>query len=338
MRKRDRRKASKRKAREKRVRQKKTPPVRREDPDPPRIEFDDPDPSSVAPTGPTFNTERILLAAQRMIHEQEFESEEEMNRFLNARIVGRRPEDLFPEDPTPEEEARELALCAMESGSTWDEVLFAKRALELDPTNLDAQRIRIVYFFEDEEDQAEQLALVLDEYLARAEEDFGADLDLGGDVYHRAYLRGLDELARIQAVAGDLDGSADTLRELIVLDRADRFGAVQNLLVTHLEAGQSKAAAEVRDDFEELLPPGLVAWAKVLERFLEGDLAGAELARAAARLSCAQVGALLAGEEDIRELDPEDETELDAITSFASLLRAWVAHPDALDWLREGVA
>jgi len=288
--------------------------------------------------GPNFDSERIHLAAHRLMAEREFGSIEETNAYLQERIVGKRPEDLFPENPTPEEEACELAFQAMEAESTWDQVLLAADALDLDPANLDAERIRIEHSAEDAFEHAEQLASALEEYRLRVSDDDAVAEEFGSDVLSRPYLRTLAALGRTQRDAGDLEGAIQTFAEVLELNPRDPNAVAEGLLACHLEAGDHSAAREILDRDGSPISPVLIGWARVLERYVADDLSGARIALAEARLRGRVVGSLLTGTRDVETEPPTSIAEVEAFLCYASLLAAWDAHPDAVGWLIDQMA
>jgi len=249
-----------------------------------------------------------------------------------------------PVPDTPEDMACELASMAsfMEEGLP-QRILF-RAALMLDPDNL-AAAVEIV---DDGASSAEERIEKLRVLLRRAEEgDPFPDPDrpqrparslLSARTYWNACLALVDELAGVNR----LDEAIETIEAALRLDPLDIGNVSERLLALYLAKKRLENARDLLeklDDDEE--DAAFLRWARVLERFLSGDLTEAAKLYRQANRSNSVVADYLTGrkpvpsdEDEMDISDPDDFEEEEAIAYMETFAVAWDAHPEAKEWLK----
>jgi len=285
--------------------------------------------------------ERSLRALHRVIEKQRFSSADEANRFLEK--LGpdglKNLERQLQEDP--KERAQELAYQAQEARSIFEAASLAKRALELDPLNVDALVSKAVTTARNDEEQ-----LTLIQEAVRAGEQA-----LGGPAFFdenkgrfwriidtRPYMRTRMDLA-VLLLEMQRTGEAIThLNALLDLNPNDNQGVRDTLLGALLSQGDREGAKRLLDRYKGD-GSAIFRWGETLERFLAGDFAGAERALEKARKHNPHVEDLLLGRRKPPREKPDyysfgDEREA-ARVYFELVGQAWRGNRDALSWLKE---
>ena len=234
-------------------------------------------------------------------------------------------------------QAQQLVYEAWETSSDSREADLMKRALELNPRNVDA----LLYQLDGEDLALEQEIDTLRKIVAAGEQDLGEYFkSLTGlfwaAVETRPYMRARQRLAQALESAERMDEAIGEYEAMLVLNPNDNQGVRYTLLAWYLTVGRLEPARELFKKYDECEWNTVFAWCHVLERFLSGDLAGAEKALAVARDQNPYTQTYVKGHRALpREIPRSYQPgEKDEAICFADLLRAaWVKHPAALKWL-----
>jgi tetratricopeptide (TPR) repeat protein len=190
--------------------------------------------------------ERVL---NRLVREGKFASAEEGSRYLETLIAEKGPDGVFSElELTPEEESLLLVaeIGKVESDEEAESLL--RRALEIDPHNLDAQVLLV------NAESAEQEAKRLRQIVRDAEAHLGSnyfDAKKGQfytDPETRPYLRARQALMVALGAAKDFDGAIAEAEGLLDLCPLDHLGVRDYLAGYYLASGQSEKALSFMDE------------------------------------------------------------------------------------------
>lgn len=284
---------------------------------------------------PSFDTERVFRHLARICTEAPATHQVLQEAIERAR--GRRVADLVAEiSPDAfEDRAQELAFQAMEAEESESALRLAEAALQIDPDCADA----LCLIASQRERTEDRLAGLVDavsaaeRVLSRPTHRAAEGQELYVDIYRRPYERARTELAFSLCEAGRRAEAAVHLRALIDLHPSDPERLRYALLAILLERGDINAAREVLDRFTSDCS-AFMLWARVLERFLSGDRAGACRVLRRARKASREVTEVMLGGKDLLEVDDEQETR----SSVVLLIRAWFPHREARTWMRKGGA
>lgn len=283
-----------------------------------------------------FDHERWLRRLDFVLQKHEFPTTRSFQRFLES-DAHKREAQLLDEPLSIEEEAQELAFLALEAEDDTAAENFARDAIALDPDCVDA-RVMLSFFVTDDLD--EQIWLLeravdcgrwrfesarttdsRDHYLARIEA--------------KPLQRALHSLAETLIEAGEDDEAEKLLEECTYLPHEDEDQTRYLYVVFLLRVGKHEKARHALDR----LPADDLAreWLEVLERFLAGSKDDAAGLLRDVRAKNFWVEQYLTGETALPK-DPErvglSEEQDDAIWIAEIVRAAFVAHPDALEWMR----
>jgi len=238
-------------------------------------------------------------------------------------------------------EAQQLVYDAWEAETDERELELILKALDLDPTNVDALLTLLRHSQLDIEDEIEWLRKVV----AIGERNLGPQTfkeDAGhfwGMIETRPYMRARQELAEALRWSGRLEEAVTEWEAMLKLNPNDNQGMRYNLLACYLALGRLEGARRLFKKYGGDVSYNTVfAWGKVLERFLAGDLAEAEKALAAARKQNPHAQGYVKGHRRLPKHLPDSYApgSKEEADCFAELLRdAWSQHPQALKWLAE---
>jgi tetratricopeptide (TPR) repeat protein len=251
-------------------------------------------------------------------------------------------QNLNRTEPVPEQMARQaqqLVYTAWKATTVAQGEALVRRALELDPTNVDALLQMGGYAGLTGEDKIEWMRKTV----RMGEKNLGPEL-LDGyagafwvALQTRPYMRARQQLAEALTVAGRWEEAVAEYQALLSLNPDDhqrvRYPQLLLLLRRQRLAEARKLFREYPDD---LAAHVVFAWGRVLERFLADDLAGAGAALAAARKRNPHLPDYLLGRRPLPAKRPEVYTpgSLEEAVSFAeSLHTVWAVHPAAPAWL-----
>jgi tetratricopeptide (TPR) repeat protein len=245
-------------------------------------------------------------------------------------------------EPVPEQMARQaqqLVYTAWKATTTAQGEALIRRALELDPTNVDALLQMGGYAGLTGEDKIEWMRKTV----RMGEKNLGPEL-LDGyagafwvALQTRPYMRARQQLAEALTVAGRLEEAVAEYQALLSLNPDDhqRVRYPQLLLLLRLQR-LAEARKLFREYPDDLTAQVVFSWGRVLERFLADDRATAATALTAARKRNPHLADYLLGRRPLPEKRPEVYTpgSPEEAVSFAESLHAiWAVHPAALDWL-----
>ena len=237
-------------------------------------------------------------------------------------------------------EAQECFYDAMEAPTEEEEFRLLSRALELDPGNADAWLARMRHtplMSADEEIWA------LRKIVAGAEKRLGkrAFEEFTGHFwgFHetRPYMRARAALADALHRAGRIESAAAEVEAMLELNPGDNQGLRYRLLAFYLALKRMEDARRLLElHADEVGYNTVLAWSKVLERFLSGK---PEEALKAVEIAEKQNGfskAYLLGHRKIPKNLPDSYasgSKEEAACFSGDLQLAWNAHPEAKKWL-----
>lgn len=288
-----------------------------------------------------FAMERSMRSVQALMEGQPLGSVEEANARLASLTAGGRIVETANawKQEDPKWRAQELAYDAMEAEDLSESSRLIDAALKLDPECVEAQRLRVSL-------TPAPLAgriMLLREVVEKAEQNMGETFiqeHMGRfwqAISTRPYMRAKQELGELLAEAGDLAGAIAVYERMLELNPGDNQGVRYPLLGLYLAAGQTEAAGSLlaTHQAEENLM-GSIAWARVLQLWLSGDLVEAEAALARARKVNPFVEEYLRGVRRISEdgpgyYRPGEVTEAQICARDHAI--AWKNHPGFREWV-----
>jgi tetratricopeptide (TPR) repeat protein len=286
--------------------------------------------------------ERMIARMGRIMDEQQFESMEEAQSFLNDYLSerGGSLEDA-PAPATPLERAQELVYDAFESDDPQERVDLAEEALEISEECADAY----VILAEESAEDAEEARELYEAGVRAGERALGEEIfteqkgNFWGILETRPYMRSLEGLAASLWVLGERGESISHYRRMLELNPNDNQGVRYELAARLLEEGRDEELGELLERYEE---EGSADWlyTRALWRFrTEGATrkATADLEEAAS--ANPYVPLYLLGRKNFLAqglpglVGLGDESE--AVAYFARALPEWLKTPGAVEWLRE---
>ncbi len=290
---------------------------------------------------PHFNPLRQALAMdgiRDLLAQQDFESEEEMQAFLDSEVVGRVPPAAKVEGP--KDEARNLALDAMDTPGRRG-ITLARRALRMDPDSPIAH-LALARRARDPETAVERYR----EAVASAERSLDPEFfqEHVGSFWivseTRPYMEALRGLGEALWDIGQRREAVEHYAELVRLNPNDNQGIRDRLAPALVLLGDDKAAEELLEKYADDIAATTV-FNRVLVTFRrKGDGKAAKKRLAEALERNRHVPDLLLGRLEIPDelpagyrLGSVDE----AVYYFLESEEAWQETPGALDWLAEAV-
>jgi tetratricopeptide (TPR) repeat protein len=300
-----------------------------------------PDPFPGLPADPRA-MERMSARMGRILEEQQFESIDEAQAFLNRYLSegGASLEDA-PAPTTPLERAQELIYEAFDTDDPQRRVDLAAEALEISEDCADAY---VVLAEETAEDAGE--ARELYEAGVRAgERALGDEIfteeagNFWGILETRPYMRALEGLASSLWVLGEREQALAHYRRLLELNPNDNQGVRYELAGYLLEEGLDEELGELLGQYEDEAS-AFWLYTRALWRFrMEGGSERATTELEEATATNPYVPLYLLGRKNfLAQGLPEliglgDESE--AVSYFARALTEWLKTPGAVEWLRE---
>ncbi len=280
-----------------------------------------------------LHEERRAFIAATLVEELGVHDRDALAHAVDA-AAGRWVELL--EEASPAAAARLIAYDALDQNQADDAAELAQQALSIDPNCIDALIVAALHAHDPGEG---------DDLLALAAEHARAELSmpLAGPAadLRRVAVRGSSERALLALghrfrERGEFAAAARLFGE--VIDRIDpmhltaRLYRIANLLADG-DVDSARPALDIEDEDD------LLVWAHVLERFLAGDVRGADDALAPARAFSAGLIPYLLGERPLHGRSGLHEAPVEDVDLIAdALVPAWSAHPGAIAWLAERVA
>lgn len=294
-----------------------------------------------------FIMERQLRRIHQMMNQTELDSAEDVNAFLQARLM--EVEDEGPPEDDPVWQAQELAWQAYQAKPVEARSL-ARRALKLDPDCADAYVV-VGNLAEDAKSAIAQYEMGVAAGKRAIERELGPDAfaseagHFWGIVSTRPYMRALENLATARWHADQQDEAIRLLRELIRLNPNDNLGVRYTLVNWLLETRRTAEAGRLIAQFGDE-PTCHWLYSKALWHYQRsGDSQAARRALADAVEANPHVRRHMA--LIVREaIEDPDASELSALPETYTLgspeeaeiylhesLGAWTASGDAIMWL-----
>jgi tetratricopeptide (TPR) repeat protein len=298
--------------------------------------------SAPRPLFPHFAAERSLYQVQALLEGQHFENADEANARLAELTAGGRLSELADawKQDDPKWRAQSLAYDALETDDIMEALRLVTEAQKLDPLCTDAQRLMVSLL----PSSLENRLHLMREVVETAERNMGPTYiaetigHFWGTVTTRPYMRAKQHLGELLVESEQLTEAIEVFERMLELNSRDDQGMRYRLLGLYLATDQPDAADRLLSSYEgEEEGPALVAWGRVLERWLSGNLDEARAALARARKVNPFAESYISGERRLPEESPEyyrpgDETEAQVCAKELGL--ALESHPDFRDWVR----
>lgn len=282
--------------------------------------------------------EQMMADIHRVMEEREFASIEEANAFLST-LTGNGLHQALRHAPPPSrrERAQQLAFDAMEATTEKQARKLAQQALALDPDCVDA----IVTLADLDSRSLDDLIAGLEKALQAGERSLGPEFfvenngDFWGLLETRPYMRARMELAQLLLTADRTDEAMHHFEALLEFNPNDNQGVRDILLGCYLSRNDQPGAQRLLHDYQEDAT-AIFAWGRTLERFLAGDLPGAQRALAKARRQNRFMEQYLTFQRPLPAEVPDSYclgSDEEAIICLTYLSGAWADHPLATRWL-----
>jgi tetratricopeptide (TPR) repeat protein len=150
-------------------------------------------------------------------------------------------------------------------------------------------------------------------------------------------MRALAQLAGLLRGVGLNLEAIKHYEDMLALNPNDNQGVRDPLLGLYLGTGNLEGARKLLKKYERDSSANF-AWARVLERFLSGDLAGAAAALKTARKANRFVELYLSGQKGIPKQMPDmysPGSDEEAILVLDNMSFAWAEHKEAVLWLMQ---
>lgn len=212
----------------------------------------------------------------------------------------------------------------------------AKRALKLDPDCVDALVVMTDLDAHSTRDRIQGLQRAV----AAGERSMGERFIRENKghfwmlIETRPWMRAMELLGASLALAGLRADAMRVYERMLELNPGDNQGVRDSLLPLYLAAGDLAGAGKLLQAYEDA--SANFSWARVLERFLSGDVQGAERALKSALKTNRHVALYMTGRMQLPEGMPETYemgSEEEAALCVVGLSAAWDAHQDAVSWL-----
>lgn len=286
--------------------------------------------------------ERMTARIGRIIDEQQFESMDEAQAFLNNYLSkgGASLEDA-PAPATPLERAQELIYDAFDTDDPQRRVNLAEEALRITEDCADAY----VLLAEETAEDAEEAKDLYEAGVRAGERALGEEIfteeagNFWGILETRPYMRALEGLASSLWVLGEREQALAHYRRLLELNPGDNQGVRYELAGCLLEERLDEELGELLGQYEEEASAYWL-YTRALWKFrMEGATERATTELKEATATNPYVPLYLLGKKNfLAQGLPEliglgDESE--AVSYFARALPEWLKTPGAVEWLRE---
>jgi tetratricopeptide (TPR) repeat protein len=286
--------------------------------------------------------ERMTARIGRILDEQQFESIDEAQAFLNQYLSegGASLEDA-PTPSTPLERAQELIYDAFDTDDPQRRVELAEEALKISEDCADAY----VILAEETAEDAEEARELYEAGVWAGERALGKEIfteqkgSFWGILETRPYMRSLEGLASTLWVLGERTDALAHYRRILELNPNDNQGVRYELAGCLLEEGLDEELGELLGQYEEEAS-AFWLYTRALWRFrTEGATEQATTELKEATATNPYVPLYLLGRKNLLAQGlPEliglgDESE--AVSYFARALPEWLKTPGAVEWLRE---
>lgn len=286
--------------------------------------------------------ERMIARMGRIMDEQQFESMDEAQAFLNQYLSegGTSLEDA-PAPAMPLERAQELIYDAFDTDDPQRRVELAEQALKISEDCADAY----VLLAEESAEDAEEARELYEAGVRAGERALGEEIfteeagNFWGILETRPYMRTLEGLASSLWVLGERSQALSHYRRILELNPGDNQGVRYELAGCLLEEGLDEELGELLGQYEEEASAYWL-YTRTLWRFrTEGASEQATKELKEAISTNPYVPLYLLGRKNfLKQGLPEliglgDESE--AVSYFARALPEWLKTPGAVEWLRK---
>jgi tetratricopeptide (TPR) repeat protein len=286
--------------------------------------------------------ERMTARIGRIMDEQQFESIDEAQTFMNQYLSegGASLEDA-PAPSAPLERAQELIYDAFDTDDPQRRVDLAEEALQISEDCADAY----VLLAEETAEDAEEARELYEAGVRAAERALGEEIfaeeagNFWGILETRPYMRSLEGLASTLWVLGERTEALSHYSRILQLNPNDNQGVRYELADCLLEEGFDEELGELLEQYEEEAS-AFWLYTRALWRFrTEGGSERATTELKEATDTNPYVLLYLLGRKNLLAQGlPEliglgDESE--AVSYFARALPEWLKTPGAVEWLRE---
>ena len=286
-------------------------------------------------------SERSMREIHALLEGQQFDNIDQVNARLQELTLGGRISDIAGawKRDDPKWRAQQLAYDALETDSLEEALRLCNEAVRLDPDCIDAQRLMVSVA----PMSPEKRLFLMRDVVARAERILGERFfeenagHFWGIIETRPYMRAKQHLGELLAEAGDIEAAIAVFERMLELNTNDNQGMRYPLLGLYLTVSRLEGVRDVMSRYQEEKVMGSFAWARVLERWLAGELDEAQAALAQARKVNAFVEPYASGARAIPQQTPEfyrpgDDSE--AQVCACELAPAWRRHAGFRQWLR----
>ncbi len=287
--------------------------------------------------------ERMSAKMGRLLEEQQFDSVEQAQAFINRMLSeggGFLPE--APAPATPLEKAQDLIYQAFETESARKRIQLAKRALKISGECADAY----VVLAEEDAGSLEEAKELYRKGVEAGERALGVETfeeEAGrfwGILETRPYMRARQGLAACLWELGERGEAIEHYRQMLALNPEDNQGIRYELAGYLLDEQMDEELGELLERYEEDAS-ALWVYTRALWAFRkEGGTEEASAALEEAIETNPYVPLYLLGHKSLPNALPQlmgfgDESE--AVAYFAGALTGWLRTPSALEWLRGNV-
>jgi tetratricopeptide (TPR) repeat protein len=286
--------------------------------------------------------ERMTARMGRIMAEQQFESMDEAQAFMNNYLSegGGSLEDA-PAPTTPLERAQELIYDAFDTDDPQRRVALAEKALQISEDCADAY----VLLAEETAEGAEEARELYEAGTRAGERALGDEIfveeagNFWGILETRPYMRAREGLASSLWVLGERTEALSHYQHILELNPNDNQGVRYELAGCLLDEGRDEELGELLEQYEEEAS-AFWLYTRALWRFrIKGATEQATKELEEATDTNPYVPLYLLGRKNfLAQGLPEliglgDESE--AVSYFARALTEWLRTPGAVEWLRE---
>lgn len=236
-------------------------------------------------------------------------------------------------------DAQNLVYDAWEAVNGSEAYELLARAVELDPTNVDAWLGLMDFEQLDDNERIDMLRKLV----AMGEKNLGkkgfkeGKGHFWGILETRPYMRARSQLALRLMGAGRLEESIVEHEGMLELNPNDNQGVRYGLMALYLALKRLDGVRQLLQHYDELNFSAVWAWGYVLERYLAGDPGGAAKALAQARKQNPYAQAYVLEHRKLPKRMPNSYSpgsREEAVIAWDILRHAWKHHPETQEWLR----
>jgi len=198
------------------------------------------------------STEKILAKLTKELEEQNFKTDEEMNKYLQEKIMGNELDFDESGELTDVQKAQDLVWDAWELEYAEDRIELAQQALKLDKNCADAYNLLAV-------DKAKNYLEVLNYNLKAikvSKERLGKDFEefkgtFWGFHQTRPYMRAMNGLANTYLHSNQIQKAIDIWKEMLELNPNDNQGVRYSLITALLTVKKYKDVEKLIADYKD---------------------------------------------------------------------------------------